>query len=285
MEFRVFHSFLKRVVKERGGVTLVIGGAIILFFLILSLFAPFIAPYDPIKPVGPVFSPPTREFIMGTDNMGRDLFSRVVWGARTTLTVAFLATFFSSFMGITLGVVSGYRGGLFDKILTFIMDSLCSFPSFILAIAIAAVLESSLLNISLSIAIVQVPIYFRAIRDHVSSVRKMLYVEAAKALGANDWVILTKYILRGIPPLFLIIVSANVAGAVLTEVGLGFLGVGVSPLMPDWGIDLSSGQKFILQNRWWMILYPGFMVVLLILGLNLFARGLEERLSPKLKER
>lgn len=285
LEFRGFHLLLKRLLKGRGGIALAVGGVILSLFMVLFLFAPLIAPYDPIMPVGYSFSPPSREFIMGTDNLGRDVFSRVVWGTRIALTIAFMATLFAALIGIPLGFVSGYRGGIFDRVMSLIMDSVYSFPGLILAIAIAAVLGPGVVNISLSIATIYIPTYFRVVRNQVSSVKSELYVEAAKALGADDWTILTKYIFRSVLPSILVILSMNLADAVLTEAGLSFLGLGVPPPTPDWGFDLSNGQRFILQNRWWMVFYPGLMIVLLTLGFSLFGEGLDERFNPRFKER
>lgn len=269
----------------RGKMAITVGLAILSLFLILFLFAPLIAPYDPIMPVGPSFSPPCREFLMGTDNLGRDVFSRVVWGTRVALTVAFLATALASLIGIPLGFLSGYRGGLLDRVMTMIMDSVYSFPGLILAIAIAAVLGPGIVNISVSIATIYVPTYFRVVRNQVGSIKSELYVEAAKALGATDWIIVSRYILRAVLPSIIVILSMNVADAILTEAGLSFLGLGIPPPTPDWGFDLSNGQRFILQNKWWMIFFPGLMIVLMTLGFSLLGEGLDERLNPKLKER
>jgi len=285
LEFRAFHNLLKRLFKGRGGIALLIGGAILFVFLILFLFAPFIAFYDPLKPVGDSLSPPSREFIMGTDNLGRDVFSRVVWGTRIALTIAFMATLFAGLIGIPLGFISGYKGGVLDRIMSLVMDSIYSFPGLILAIAIAALLGPGMVNISLSIATIYIPTYFRVIRNQVSSVKGELYVEAAKALGADDWTILSKYIFRSVLPSILVILTMNLADAVLTEAGLSFLGLGVPPPTPDWGFDLSNGQRFILQNKWWVVFYPGLMIVLLTLGFSLFGEGLDEKFNPRLKGR
>lgn len=285
MEFRALHSILRKIVKGHGGIALLIGGIILLVFLMFFFFAPLIAPYDPIKPVGPSFSPPTSKFIMGTDNFGRDVFSRVIWGTRIALTVAVLATLLAAFIGIPLGLFSGYKGGAFDRILTMIMDSIYSFPGLILAIAIAAMLGPGIINISVSIATIYVPTYFRVVRNQVNSIKAELYVEAARALGATDGVILRKYIFRGVVPTILVILSMNIADAILTEAGLSFLGLGIPPPTPDWGFDLSNGQRFLLQNNWWMVFYPGLMIVLITLGFSLLGEGLQERFNPKLKER
>ncbi len=285
MEFRALHSLFRKIVKGHGGIALLIGGLILLVFIVFFIFAPFIAPYDPIKPVGPSFSPPTAKFIMGTDNFGRDVFSRVIWGTRIALTVAIFATLLAAFIGIPLGLFSGYRGGLFDRVLTMIMDSIYSFPGLILAIAIAAMLGPGIINISVSIATIYVPTYFRVVRNQVNSIKAELYVEAARALGATDGVILGKYIFRGVVPTILVILSMNIADAILTEAGLSFLGLGIPPPTPDWGFDLSNGQRFLLQNSWWMVFYPGLMIVLITLGFSLLGEGLQERFNPKLKER
>ena len=222
---------------------------------------------------------------MGTDNFGRDVFSRVIWGTRIALTVAIFATLLAAFIGIPLGLFSGYRGGLFDRVLTMIMDSIYSFPGLILAIAIAAMLGPGIINISVSIATIYVPTYFRVVRNQVNSIKAELYVEAARALGATDGVILRKYIFRGVVPTILVILSMNIADAILTEAGLSFLGLGIPPPTPDWGFDLSNGQRFLLQNSWWMVFYPGLMIVLITLGFSLLGEGLQERFNPKLKER
>lgn len=285
MEYKALRVILKRLVRGRGGVALIIGVGIIILFLTLSIFAPLIAPYDPLVPVGPPLSPPTWEFVMGTDNLGRDVFSRVVWGTRTALAIAFLATFLASSIGITLGFISGYRGGFLDSIMTFIMDSLYSFPSLILAIAIALALGRGVGNTSLSIALVFVPTYFRVIRNRLSMLKREPYVETAKALGADDWTILTKYILRGLFPFILATLFTNMADVVLIEASLSFLGLGVSPPTPDWGLDLFNACSFIVQKVWWMALYPGLMIALLALGFILLSEGLSKRFNPKLRER
>lgn len=222
---------------------------------------------------------------MGTDDLGKDVFSRVVWGTRIALSIALLATFLASFIGIPMGFISGYKGGAFDRIMTLIMDSLYYFPGLVLAIAISAVLGPGVVNMSISIATIYVPTYFRIIRNRVSAMREELYVDVVKALGADDWTLLTKYIFRSVLPPVLVALSMNMAGAVLAEASLGFLGLGVPPPAPDWGFDLSNGHRFILQNKWWMVFFPGLMIVLLALGFSLFGEGLNERFGSKLKER
>jgi len=164
----------------------VIGCIIILAIIIITVFAPFIAPNNPIKFVGETFSPPSSEFFMGTDNLGRDVFSRVIYGARVVLSIALLSSIFSAIVGVPLGLLSGFIGGKIDRILSLIMDSIYSFPGLILAIAMAALLGPGIINISTAIAFVYIPTYFRMSRGHTLSVKEELYIEAAKSLGAKS---------------------------------------------------------------------------------------------------
>nr|WP_250880086.1 ABC transporter permease [Thermosipho sp. 1244] len=262
-----------------------IGAMILLFYITLAIFAPQIAPYNPIERVGRSLTSPNDQFVFGTDNLGRDILSRVIYGARIALTIAFIAVLIAAGVGIPLGLVSGYLGGAFDRILTLIMDAIYSFPGLILAIAIAAVLGPGVVNISVSIAVVYTPTYFRVIRNQVSSIKSELYVEAARALGARNYEILLKYIFPNVLPSIVVVLSMNLADAIMTEAGLSFLGLGIAPPTPDWGFDLSNGQRFVLSKAWWGLLYPGLAIVTVVLGFSMFSEGLNELLNPTIRER
>ena len=225
-----------------------------------------------------------KGFIFGTNQIGQDVFSRIIWGTRIALIVGLSSAVVSFLIGVPLGLISGFTGGPFDRVLTLIMDSLYSFPGLILAIAIAAVLGAGIGNIIVSIAVLYIPTYFRIVRGQTLSVKKELYVEAARSLGTSSLKILTKYIFPNVIPSVVIIFSVNVGDAILTEAGLSFLGFGLPPDTPDWGIDLARGQDYI-RRAWWLITYPGLMVTLVTLSFSMLGESLSEILNPRLTER
>ena len=186
-------------------------------------------------------------------------------------------------VGVPLGLISGFVSGPFDRIMTLLMDSLYSFPGLILAISIAAVLGPGIGNIIVAIAVLYIPTYYRIVRGQTLSVKEELYVEAARSLGAKRWTILWKYIFPNVIPSVVIIFSVNVADAILTEAGLSFLGFGLPPDTPDWGIDLARGQDYI-RRAWWLITFPGVMVSLVTLSFSMFGESLSEILNPRLAE-
>ena len=276
---------LSEVFRSSTGLITFIGVSILAFYVFLAVFAPVLAPYDPTVRVGRALQPPSGDHLFGTDNLGRDVLSRVIFGARIALTIAFLAVLIASAIGIPLGLISGYVGGPFDRIMTLVMDAMYSFPGLILAIAIAALLGPGIMNISISIAVVYAPTYFRVIRNQVSSVKSELYVEAARAIGARRWEILVKYILPNVFPSVVVVLSMNLADAIMTEAGLSFLGLGIAPPTPDWGFDLSNGQRFILSRAWWALVYPGLAIITIVLGFSMFSEGLNEYLNPTIREK
>ena len=234
-----------------------------------------------VKSVGESFG---TSFILGTDNYGRDVFSRVIHGARTVLGIAILAALLSATVGIPVGLLSGFFGGFLDRVLSLVMDSIYSFPGLILAIAMAALLGPGLLNIAIAIAVVYVPVYFRLVRSQVLSVKEELYVEAARSLGAKAFTLLWLYVFPNVIPSIVVIFSVNVADSILTEAGLSFLGLGLPPPTPDWGFDLSAGKRFVPSGYWWIITFPGMMIALLTLGFSMLGEGLSEILNPRLTE-
>ena len=220
-------------------------------------------------------------FVLGTNQIGQDVFSRIIWGTRIALIVGFLSAIVAVVMGVPIGLLSGFIGGPLDRVLTLIMDSLYSFPGLILAIAIAAVLGPGIGNVIVAIAAVYVPTYFRIVRGQTLTVKEQLYVEAARSLGAKWTAILIRYVLPNVIPSVVIIFSVNVADAILTEAGLSFIGLGLPPDTPDWGIDLARGQDY-LRRAWWLITFPGLMVALVTLGWSMLGESLSEILNPRL---
>ncbi|MDK2914126.1 MAG: peptide/nickel transport system permease protein [Thermococcaceae archaeon] len=265
--------------KKPGRGMMLFGLTIVLIVLIMAIFAPWIAPYDPTQSSDDVFAPPSGEHLMGTNRLGQDMFSRIVWGSRIVLYVVFIATLISMAIGIPLGLVSGYYGGKTDRALSVVMDSIYAFPALILAIVIAVVLGPSPLNTAIAISFVYVPTYFRMVRGQTLSLKGQLFVEAAHAIGAKNREIMFKYILPNLAPTILVVFTLSVADAILTEAGLSFLGLSVTPPTPDWGYDLRVGQPFLLDGYWWLVFFPGVMIMLLAMAFALIGEALNERVS------
>ena len=267
-------------------VYLAIAGAVLLVVVVtLTFLAPYIAPYNPIVEIGPALQPPSSQYPMGTDHLGRDVYSRVLYGAIVALEVSAISVLLSSTVGTVLGLFSGYSGGKMDRVFSMVMDSVYAFPGLILAIAIAAMMGPGLVNMSIAIAVVYIPTYFRMIRGQVLQTREQLYVEAARALGAKNSTILFRYIFANIIPSLVVVLSLNVADAILTEAGMSYLGLGIPPPTPDWGFDLSKGKSYLPGGYWWMITFPGIMILIVVLGFSLLGEGLNEILNPRLRER
>ncbi len=223
-------------------------------------------------------------FTLGTNQVGQDVLSRLIWGTRVSLIIGFSASLFSLFIGVPLGLFAGFAGGWIDRALTLLMDSLYAFPGLILAIAITAVLGPSIFNIIVAIAVLYIPTYYRIVRGQTLSTKESLYVEAAKSIGAKSLVILRRYVFPNVIPSVAIIFSVNVADAILTGAGLSFLGLGLPPTTADWGIDLARGQEFI-NRAWWLITFPGMAVMLIVLAFTMMGEGLMEIFNPKLRDR
>jgi peptide/nickel transport system permease protein len=222
-------------------------------------------------------------FILGTNQIGQDVFSRLIWGTRIALLIGFSASIVALVLGVPLGLLAGFTGGKLDRLLSVIMDSLYAFPGLILAISITAVLGPSVLNVIVAIAVLYIPTYYRIVRGQTLSVKEELYVEAAKSIGARSREILSKYIYPNVIPSVAIIFSVNVADAILTGAGLSFLGLGLPPDTADWGIDLARGQGFI-QTAWWLITFPGLAIMLVVLAFTMMGEGLMEIFNPKLRQ-
>ncbi|HID90968.1 TPA: ABC transporter permease [Candidatus Bathyarchaeota archaeon] len=260
------------------------GCAIVVSIVVIALLAHVIAPYDPTVNIGDPLLRPGMRFLMGTDILGRDVYSRILYGSRTSLLVVFTSTVLSLMAGVPIGLVSGYLGGKLDRVASLIMDSIYAFPGLVLAIAIAAVLGPGVTNMAIAIAVVYIPMYFRMVRSQVLSLKEGLFVEAARAIGARDRTIMLRYIFPNVTFSIAVIFSLNVVDAILTEAALSFFGLGVTAPTPDWGFDLRAGQSFLLSGYWWLITFPGLMIILTAIGFSLLGEGLNEMLTPKLRE-
>jgi peptide/nickel transport system permease protein len=243
--------------------------------------------YPELVVVGPVSADETRStrsFFLGTNQLGQDVWSRLIWGTRVAFVIGFASALAALAVGFPLGLIAGFVGGKLDRAMSLVMDSIYAFPGLILAIAIAAVLGPSIMNVVVAIAVVYVPTYFRIVRGQTLSVKEELHVEAARSLGASGPSILRRYISPLVMPSAAIIFSVNVADAILTGAALSFLGLGLPPDIPDWGIDLARGRESI-QTAWWLITFPGMAVMLTVLAFTMMGEGLVEIFNPKLRDR
>ncbi len=265
---------------------MIAGALVIAAITAMTVFPRAFTGFDPLdQNAGGQMKPPDRVHIMGTDNLSRDVWARMVYGARTILGVAIAAALLSAIIGISLGLLSGFAGGAIDRVLSLVMDSLYSFPGLILAIAFAAMLGPGIVNITLAVAVVYIPTYFRLVRGQTLSIKEELYVEAARAIGARRMTILGRYVFPNVIATVVVILSLNVADAIMTEAALSYVGLGLPAGIPDWGMDLSMGKKFLPSGVWWMITFPGLMIMLLALGFTMLGEGMAEILNPRLLER
>lgn len=265
---------------------LVIGLVVVGIYLIITIIAPWVVPYHPTKyRDAPRLAPPSLKHPMGTDQLKRDVFSRVLSGAKAPIIVAFGSIALSMGAGAILGLISGFTGGWLDRILSLTMDALYSFPSIILAIILVAVLEPGIDTMIIAISVVYTPTYFRVTRSEVLTIREETFVEAINALGASRFRTLFKHIAPNVVNAIMAVSSFNLADAILTQAALSFLGFGLPPPTPDWGFDIQNGQKFLQSGYWWLVTFPGLMIVFLSLGFGLMGEGISDLLNPKRKRR
>ncbi len=281
MTFAAIFRWIFRKLPIRKHYLLFAGSVIVGIFVVITVFASFIAPYHPTKDMMEPRQPPSLKHPMGTDHLGRDVLSRIIHGGRIPLTVAVASTVIALSIGSLIGWISGYYGGLLDRVLSLLMDSIYSFPSMILAIIIIAMLGPGVLNIILSIFVIYIPTYFRVVRGQVLQLKSEEFVEAARALGARDMRILLRHIAPNTINSMMAVSSFCIADAILTEAGLAFLGFGIPPPTPDWGFDIHKGQQFLQSGDWWLITFPGLMIIFLSLGFGMIGEGISDLLNPK----
>ncbi|MFW5786654.1 MAG: ABC transporter permease [Halanaerobiales bacterium] len=259
-------------------------GFIILFvFIILALAAPLIAPYDPFEMgTGGQLEKPSSEHWFGTDQFGRDILSRVIYGARISFRVGIISVSIALIFGVALGVIAGYYGGWIDGVISRLIDILFSIPYILMALVIMAILGSSLTNLMIAIGIVYTPIFARIARGAVLSVKESLYIEAAHSMGVSDLVIMIKHIIPNIMAPIIVQTTLSFGFAIRVEAALSFLGLGVEPDVPSWGIMLNQGTDW-MESAWWIAIFPGLAATLAILSFNVLGDGLRDALDPKLK--
>jgi peptide/nickel transport system permease protein len=268
----------RRLLKRKGAVA---GLVVIVLFILLALSAPLIAPYDPIATSWSlVRKPPSALHWFGTDDLGRDILVRVIYGARASLMAGAISVGIALGVGVPLGLLSGYRGGFIDALISRITDAMLACPFLILAIALSAFLGPSLGNAMIAIGITTTPIFIRLTRGLVMNVKVEDYVEAARAMGNPRWRIALFHILPNIMPALLVQATLSIAAAIIAEAALSFLGLGQQPPAPSWGSMLNAAQRF-LTNAPWMAIWPGLAIFLVVLSFNLVGDGLRDALDPR----
>lgn len=263
-----------------------VGGGIVLLLILVAIFAPYIAPYDPYQ----IFQdyglhPPGAQFPLGSDELGRDVLSRIIFGARISLQVGILCVLFGVTTGTFIGIVSAYFGGKLDLIVQRIIDAMMAFPGIILALAIMASLGQSLNNVIIALSITQIPNACRTIRSQALSVKENQYVEAARAIGCRDWRIIFVHILPQCIAPYLIIATVAMAYVIVAEASLSFLGVGTPPPIPSWGGMLTRAAQRYVQTAPWISIFPGLALSLAVFGINLLGDALRDVLDPRLRTR
>ncbi len=274
MKRGLFKFLIRGIIKEHS---LVFGAVILLFFCLLALLAPLLAPfeYDYSKGLNEALQKPSASHWMGTDQIGRDLLSRIIYGARNNLIISLSGVFFAYIIALPLGITAGYFGGKTDRVISTLSESILTFPSIVLAIFIISFIGSGKFGLIVTITATQFPQVVRYLRSFVLQLRKSEYIMAAKASGSRHFYILRKHILRNIIGPSMVIISLLASEAVLLAAALGFLGLGVKPPEPEWGTMLSRSRDFFVEFPY-LMLFPGISIALLILGFNLLGDGLRD---------
>lgn len=264
------------------------GIIITILFIFIAVFAPLLENLDLLQDPqeflsNPIHQPPSFKHWFGTSRQGYDVFSRTLFGAQVAWQVVILATALSLIIGVPLGMISGYLGGRIDKVLIFFMDTVYTLPGLLLSITLAFVVGKGILNAAIALSIAYIPQYYRVVRNHTVSVKTELFIEAARAMGANTWRVLTRYlflnVIQSVPVLF----TLNAADAVLVLGGLGFLGLGLPPETAEWGNDLRLALGALPTGIWWPAFFPGCVLTLMVVGLSLLGEGLNEFVNPKFR--
>jgi len=273
-------KFLRRLLKRK---TVAVGLIVLTIFVLLAAFAPWIAPYSPSKlSIVNRLKPPSELFWFGTDEFGRDVFSRTIYAGRLSLLVGAAVVTLSALIGVTLGLLAGFFQRL-DTPIARLIDAMMAFPDILLAIALVAALGPSLTTVIIALSIVYSPRLARIVRASTLVIRELPYVEAAKALGISTFHIMTRHVLRNLVSPILVQGTFLFASAMLAEAGLSFLGLGVSPEIPTWGTMIAAGRQYIGQADW-MTYFPGFAIILSVLSLQMVGDGLRDMLDPRLRK-
>ena len=265
-----------------------VGLVITLFFVLTAILSPTFQAWGWLQNpteflANPIHEPPSTSHWLGTSGQGYDVFSRTIFGSQAAWQVVILATAMSLIIGVPLGLVSGYLGGKLDKALLFLMDTLYTLPGLLLSLTLAFVVGRGIFNAAIALSISYIPQYYRVVRNHTTSVKNELFIEAAQAMGADTWTVLSRYlflnVIQSVPVLF----TLNAADAILTLGGLGFLGLGLPEETAEWGHDLRLALEALPTGIWWTAFFPGLALTLMVVGLSLLGEGLNEFVNPRLR--
>ncbi|WP_347266614.1 ABC transporter permease subunit [Paracoccus sp. (in: a-proteobacteria)] len=275
-----FAEFCRRFMRQKVAL---VSLAFLTLLVAVAILAPLIAPFDPAEPdYNNVLAGPSALHWAGTDAYGRDIFSRIIWGARISLTVGFLSVSLGALVGVSLGIVAGYRGGWIDSAVMRLCDLLLAFPGILLAIAVIAILGPGITNVIYAVAVFSVPVFARLARGTALQLKGAVYVDAARAVGVKDRVIMLRHILPGTLPNVIVYFSMRVGTSILTAAALSFIGLGAQPPSPEWGAMLADGRSYMgVADH--LTLFPGLAIFLTVLGFNLLGDGLRDALDPKLR--
>ena len=263
---------------------MLVGGALVAVLLFVALFGPLVAPYDPIKvDVSQTLIPPGARHWLGTDDLGRDVFSRVLWGARVSLSVGLISVTIGFLLGVSIGLLAGYLGGTVDLIAMRGIDALLAFPALVLAIAITAALGPQIQNAMIAIGIVAVPGYARLTRGQVLSVRAREYITAARTIGVTPFWIVARHVFPNVVNALIVQATLATAFAILAEAALSFLGLGPQPPYPSWGQDINYSQRYLANLQWWMSAGPGIAIFVAVFAFNFLGDALRDALDPRLR--
>lgn len=271
-------NVLRRVARHRSGVA---GGALVLVFVAVGLLAPWLAPHDPLRgDLSRTREDPSRENWLGTDELGRDVLSRIIWGARLTLRVGLIAVAIGLLVGVPLGLISGYIGGTFDLLAQRLVDVLLAFPGVLLAIMIVAIMGTGLENVMIAVGVVSIPTYTRLVRGQVLALKPLPFLEAARALGQSQLLILVLHVLPNTLSPIIVQSTLQFATSILWAAGLSFLGLGAQAPAPEWGALVATGKTY-LRSAPHLVIFPGIVISLTVMALSLFGDALRDALDPR----
>ena len=271
-----------------GGRTLtpgfIVGTSILAGWVLLAIFAPFGAPHDPLATISGAREAPSPDFWFGTDRLGRDVFSRVIYGARVSLVLGFISVAIGAVLGSALGLVSGYYRGAVDTVLMRVVDAMLAFPGILLALVVIAALGPSITNVMVAVGVSTIPRYARLVRSTVLTVREQAYIDAARLIGVPDVRIMLRHVLPNIAIPLLVLSTLEFGHAISVGAGLSFLGLGAQPPTPEWGLMVAVGRD-VLGRAWWISTFPGLAIFTVVMATNLLGDSLQEMLDPRLKAR
>lgn len=275
-----WQMMIKRFKKNKRAM---VGLYITALFIIVAILAPWISPYDPYAyNMKALLQPPSFSHPFGTDQFGRDVLSRIIHGSRISLMIGMVGVGISIIVGVSLGTIAGYFGGLIDSIIMRIMDILLAFPGFLLALAIISILGPNMLNVMIAIGIFSIPVFARIMRSSVISVKYKEFIEATKSLGGSHFFIIMKHVIPNCIAPIIVLSTMRIATAILTAAGLSFLGLGAQPPSPEWGAMLNEGREYI-RSATHLSTVPGLIIMLVVLGFNMLGDGLRDALDPQMK--